>query len=431
MKRFFFLLCSGAALLGSSCLISLHASDSSDDLFSAVGPKDPQRKRSLAEPLPPYKKRAQSFIVHSPSSEEELLSSQENLEEKRYGIATYDALFKYVLSHTDIAPSFMRTFIPGLNIKSCKPLDEHMHPVKDFQILRTFLSNKKTEKAYDILRFSSDLKVTCQDLDTGDWGEEDPAVKNFFIGLIQHFKSLQKNFPKERYDGKMDFVCHLDNNERALVEMQVIPQDHWDQRALAYAANLYSHQLLKGGDWGDLKKVIAINILGERGGSKSHWKTPDFMRHYKFQDQLSDGRFIDGIEVIQYAIAHVPEELDNQTLRDWTTYLHRGHLMTKKEVEDTIQCPEVLKAFELSELERIPAEVRKAYEKQDKEFKRYSKHTEKIAKEREEKGREEGEKKKACDIALGMLKKGMETTLISEITGLSEEEIASLRPEKE
>ena len=103
MKRFSFIVCSTAALLSASSFTPLRACDFESD-FPSVGQKDSQRRRSLTA-LPPSK-RALSYVIGSSSSEEEPASSPDNKRQGRYGIATYDALFKYVLSHTDITPSF-------------------------------------------------------------------------------------------------------------------------------------------------------------------------------------------------------------------------------------------------------------------------------------------------------------------------------------
>ena len=71
----------------------------------------------------------------------------------------------------------------------------------------------------------------------------------------------------------MDFVCELDNdNGFALVEMQVLPDDSWDTRALAYVAAFYGNQLSKGAEWKDLRKVVGINIsLGGGSDNSTHW----------------------------------------------------------------------------------------------------------------------------------------------------------------
>lgn len=99
----------------------------------------------------------------------------------------------------------------------------------------------------------------------------------------------------------MDCVCLLENEQYAHVELQVIPQNYWDSRALAYASSVYSRQLGSGESWSRLGRVISINILGGGRNGIRHWVGEnDFMRHYHFRDEA--GHTIDGIEVIQYSI---------------------------------------------------------------------------------------------------------------------------------
>jgi hypothetical protein len=83
-----------------------------------------------------------------------------------YGIATYDALFKYVLSEDTIRPSFFHAFIPGLPIVSSKRLDDHMNPVQGLQLLRTFLHSKKTENVVKKITSDSGFEVNSKDSTT-------------------------------------------------------------------------------------------------------------------------------------------------------------------------------------------------------------------------------------------------------------------------
>lgn len=345
-----------------------------------------------------------------------------------YGFGTYDSLFKHILSDEEITSPFLRAFLPDMNILSAKRLDDHMNPLLELQNLREFVNKAETNQtALDLVK-SSDVHVSFQGKEAEKVQRHDKGTL-FLHKILDHFEDIKTAFPLPKYKGSMDFVCEMGQRDFAIVEMQVVPQDYWDNRGLAYAAYVFGNQLKKGDHWRNLKKVIAVNILGDREGNKPHWKTPEFVRHYKFQDQTRVSRFIDGIELIQYSIANAPQDMGNQAQKDWVTYFKRGHWMTKEEVQATIKTPEVLKAFELSELNKLPWEVRKAYEEEDLEYDRYSIHTEEIAQEREEKGKIEGKKEREKEIALEMLKKDMDITLISELTGLTEDEIRTLDSE--
>ncbi|MES2198752.1 MAG: PD-(D/E)XK nuclease family transposase, partial [Chlamydiota bacterium] len=254
-----------------------------------------------------------------------------------YSIPTYDAIFKLVLDQDNIRPSFFHAFIPDLHIESSIRIDDHMNPLKELQLLRDLLHEEKNNQCYNLLKGNSDFSVHLKKTDKIEPCQESTE---FIRAIINQFDDLKIAFPKVEYDGTMDFVCRLDTGDNILIEMQIIPYNHWDQRALAYVAALYGRQIRKGGKWDDIKRIIGINILGGGKDQTVHWEdTPDqFVRHYKLTEQLHpDKRIMDGIEIIQYSIMNAPKTIENQETKDWLTYFQRAHLMTEKEVQETIK----------------------------------------------------------------------------------------------
>jgi predicted transposase/invertase (TIGR01784 family) len=297
-----------------------------------------------------------------------------------YGVTTYDALFKYVLSDDKIRPSFFHAFIPNLPIVSSERLDDHMNPLQSLQLLRTFLHSKDTESVVKNLTPVSSFEVGRRDPVTQNLGRDDKATV-FLHEMVSRFDEIKRSFPRAKYDGTMDFVCQLENDGYALVEMQVVPENYWDRRALAYVAAFYGNQLFKGGEWKHIRKVIGINILGGGKESKAHWiDTPtQFVRHYKVQEQLHiPSQYIDGIELIQYSLMNAPKTLDNQERLDWVTFFKEGHYMSEEQVRQRIKTPEVLEAFKRARIKSLPAEVLATYEAEDKEYDRYSQHTQSL-----------------------------------------------------
>ena len=341
-----------------------------------------------------------------------------------YGIATYDALFKHVLSDNEVRPSFFHSFLPGLNIISSQRLDEHMNPVETFQLnqlLRDFF-HKKEHNTHIQLLAQSDFEVVSRD-EFGNKSVNEKAIQ-IMKEFVGRFEELKLAFPQPRYNGTIDFVCQLENDDYAMIEMQVIPQDYWDRRALAYVAAFYGNQLRKGGDWKHIRKVIGINILGGGKHNHVHWKetSNQFMRYYKAQEQLHQPtQFLDGIELIQYSIMNSPEKLPSPEVEDWITFFKRGHFMTEEEVTSTIKTPGVLQAFKRAKINNLPHEVRLAYEDEDREYNRFSKYTENLV--------EEGRLEEKRAIALNLL--AMRNTFsdldIAKATGLSESEVQLLR----
>lgn len=317
-----------------------------------------------------------------------------------YGIATYDALFKYILSDAKIRPSFFHAFIPNLPIVSSERLDEHMNPVQSLQLLRDFLHSKNTERVINGLKPDSSFEVARRNSVTKDLEIDDEAT-TFLHEMVKKFEEIKKSFPRAKYDGTMDFVCQLANKDYALVEMQVIPENCWDRRALAYVAAFYGNQLFKGGEWRHIRKVIGVNILGGGKEDKEHWvDTPkQFVRHYKVQEQLNNPtRYMDGIEIIQYSIMHAPKVLPDRERSDWVTFFKEGHYMSEDDVQKRIETPAVLEAFQLAKIKLLPAEVLATYEAEDHEYDRYSQHTESLV--------QQGALKGEVKALVGLIKAG-------------------------
>ena len=169
------------------------------------------------------------------------------------------------------------------------------------------------------------------------------------------------------------------------------------------------------------QKVIGVNILGGGKENKGTWSDSrdQYMRHYKLEDQLNGkGRFIDGIELIQYSLMNAPT-VDDQEKNDWITFLKRAQYMTEREVAARIQTPAVLRAFELAKISQLPAEVRASYEAQDKEYTRYSQHTAQVQQSAKIEGKIEGK----IEVALNMIERGLPLHEVLEYTGLSSENI--------
>ena len=125
--------------------------------------------------------------------------------------------------------------------------------------------------------------------------------------------------------------------------------------------------------------------------------------------------------------------------------------MGPEDVKQHIMTKEVLLAFERAQLQKLPSQVRRDYEEQDKEFDRYSDHTDDLVKEGEEKalakgreegredgikkGREEGRKEglkkgresEKTSIARKLIFLGLSDSDIAESTGLSVDEVCKLR----
>ena len=292
-----------------------------------------------------------------------------------FGIPTLNSLFQYVLSNPSIRPSFFHAFLPNINITSSEPLDQHMHPVQGFQVLRKWLHDQQTKKQIkDVRKEDQIIKVYV-----GDKAAHHRGASKLLTGFIRHFEEIARAFPAPDYDGSMDFVCRLDSGELTLVEMQVLPQDFWDRRALALAALVFGGQLQRGDDWSQLKRVIGLNILGGGFESRGHWPdTPDqFIRYYRLEEQLNQedpARFLDGIEIIQYSLKNAHDEMESQEKQDWLLFFKKAHMMMEEDVKKQVKTPAVLQAFEMAKIRNMPADVRDRYKDDALKYEKFSIH---------------------------------------------------------
>jgi len=70
---------------------------------------------------------------------------------------------------------------------------------------------------------------------------------------------LLVHFLFTKYRSQNDFLCST-NFGYVTIEFQVAKQDHWDKRALAYVAHVYSQQLTSGDDD---EMLVRKNIMGD------------------------------------------------------------------------------------------------------------------------------------------------------------------------
>ena len=346
-----------------------------------------------------------------------------------YGVATYDGLFKFILDDPDIRPSFFHALV-GINVTSSERLDENMNPLQEFQILRKFVHSSKTLKTVADLKSSSGFEVRIKrNNQTSTRYTPFKEGTQLLADFLEYFGDIVKAFPTESYQGKMDFVCRLDTGEYALVETQLIKQDFWDMRALAYIAAFYGNQIRKGGEWKDIKKVIGINILGGGVDVKNPWKdAPDeYLRHYRFQEQLNKGRrFIEGLELYQYSLANLQQSTLTDEQRDWLTFFRDSYKQTEADVEK-IKTPSVRRAFERAKLSRLTQAQLDVYEIEDIQFRRIAGLINEERAEGKAEGIAEGIAREKAETAVKLLKENFSFDWIALLTGLSTAEIQSLK----
>lgn len=299
-----------------------------------------------------------------------------------------------------------------------------MNALQEYQRLRAMLNRKETHELVKRLSDAHAFEVMVSAI-VGTPFACDPAATGYLHDMLTYHEEMKHGLPDERFDGSMDFVCEINDNEYVLIEMQVSPHDKWDHRALGYTAWYYGNQMKRGNEWGKIRKVIAINILGGGVHDKGHWKDRphEFMRHYKLQEQLhSEKRFIDGIEIFQYSLMNAParlDELGDRERQDWVTFFAKAALMSPEQVLQQIKTPEVLAAFERASYNKMPKEIQSIYNEEDAKYMGILELT--------QAEREEGRTEERRNVALKMLAKNKNDVEIMEFTELTSQELNTLK----
>ena len=233
-------------------------------------------------------------------------------------------------------------------------------------------------------------------------------------------------------------VKAVDESGRILdVEIQSRYEAQFTNRSLYYWAKLYSSQLKKGDLYGKLNPVICINLLDfvlkDIPGSEYHssymiTKTndPDVL--------LSDHLRIHFIELPKIKVD--PSVVPSDRLVKWMYYFKEEGILEDEEMKKIIikddplleQAHETFKEFTADKEMREKYEAREKWER-DQAWRRYN--AEQRAMEKGlKKGLKKGLEKRSYEVAEALLDDGVNPDIICRTTGLSPEELETLKKRK-
>ena len=204
-----------------------------------------------------------------------------------------------------------------------------------------------------------------------------------------------------------------------VVEMQNKKIPGFIKRSQFYAAHTYVSQSLKGVRHLHLKPIILLAIA-------NHELFPEKKAVISYHKTLDVDTQEHNLKDLSYAFVELPkfkkEEGDLKTLQDKWIYFFKNWNKTL-DVPQGVAEPEIVEAYRSMEEFNWTALEKEAYIKANIAL------TDEYAAKKEEydkgkaEGRAEGERKKAIQIIRSMLKKNLSVEEISELTGLSEQEI--------
>ena len=236
-------------------------------------------------------------------------------------------------------------------------------------------------------------------------------------------KQLRKKHKEEKY-GILDLHIRLNNGERMNIEMQSTSYDYWQESSLFYLSKMYGEQIKQGEDYDSLKKCIHVGIL-----NFNLFRHDRYYSRFHIWEDTSREMYTDKFEIHILELPKLAQyEYPETELLRWAQFFgakNREEMQMLAEQDKYID-----KAYR--RLEEMSADEQKRWEYEMRQ-KAIRDHRHMLASGRregekigEQRGLEQGERKKAVEIARKMLGDKMPIEKVAEYSGLSLEEIQKL-----
>ena len=277
--------------------------------------------------------------------------------------------------------------------------------------------------------------------------ENKSALIDFLEGILEiEIQNIEINNPeiaKDFYDSKygiLDLKVTLDKKIIINVEMQVQNQYNMEQRSTYYMSGTYATQLKEGEGYENCKKVIAINILNYKYYKRNSYHS---IARMKFEKSKENERVELGYEkedeyaskFIEMHIIELPKFKEKNPeigtkLEQWLWLFVGGDEKVKKASKVNKEIERInkkLASMSLSQEERNNYEFRLKAIRDEISAINYA--TQKGLEQGIEQGIEQERKQAKAEkkgIAKKLLKKGLSIEEVTEITGLTQEEIKEM-----
>ena len=242
--------------------------------------------------------------------------------------------------------------------------------------------------------------------------------KDLITAVEMKNTDINKDYIEDKFS-RLDVKATTSNNEIINIEIQLKNEYNMIKRSLYYWSKLYSEQLNEGEDYSVLKRTICINILNFK-----YLKTSKFHSGYRLKEIYSNEELTDVAEIHFIEIPKLEEGTDEKDmLVNWVEFLKDPESEKVRSLEMSIE--EIRRAKD--ELIRMSNDdtQREIYEMRAKTLKDKISALNEAERKGIEKGKKEGEKSKAIEIAKSLLDV-LDIETISLKTGLSIDEIKRL-----
>lgn len=218
---------------------------------------------------------------------------------------------------------------------------------------------------------------------------------------------------------RVDFVCEIDN-KIVNIEMNNNPSMTTIIRNFKYVTDMYQQEVKRSEDYRKEEMVIQINF-----NNFSYGENCPEEEVFRMMSDKRENSLLDNFQIVNIYLPEIRKKYYNE-----------------KEINEIEKMLLVMMTTSVEEAEKI-GKGRKLMEEYIKDSVKASKDYDTMAiyygelndrimrnSERREffdNGKEEGEKSKSLEIAKNMLEKGLELSLISEMTGLTLDEVSGLQ----
>ena len=230
---------------------------------------------------------------------------------------------------------------------------------------------------------------------------------------------LNKGYIEDKFS-RLDVKATTSNNEIINIEIQLKNEYNMIKRSLYYWSKLYSEQLNEGEDYSLLKRTICINILNFKYLKTRMFHSVYRMKEIHTNEELSDIQEIHFIEI--------PKLEDGSDEKDmlvaWIEFLKNPESEKVRSLEMSVD--EIREAKdELIKMSNDDTQ-RELYEMRAKTLRDKISALNEAERKGIKKGREEGEKNKAIEIAKSLIDLGLDKESIAKSTRLDLCEVEKL-----
>jgi len=260
------------------------------------------------------------------------------------------------------------------------------------------------------------------------------------IQIIEILESESNQEQDNDKSNRLDLKVKNQNDEIILVEIQYSAELDYLQRILYASSKAITEHMKKGDAFSDVSKVISISILyfdfGD-GDDYIYKGLTNFIgvhNHTKLQlnekqKELYKTNLVEKIYPEYYLIkVRNFNDKAKDTLDEWINFLKNETIPENPKAKGLLKASQELDYMKMNKEEQL------IYDKHEKDRHHEASLYESTyvigeimgKKKGRIEGKIEGEKRKAIEIALKSLKKGLDVEMVAEITGLSTQEVSNL-----